>query len=122
MTPTQLAFAPSSPREPEAGTAEANVLSAFRCNPNRSLSRPLLVALTGGIGDRDVREAIESLRRMGWPIASDSRHAGYRLCLSPEELTATIKEYRCRAQKAREMAEALELAQFALGAREATTA
>lgn len=58
-------------------------------------------------GEREVREAVTQLRKMGYNIASNSGKKGYWLG-SDADKERTIREYRSRAYEMLEIADAIE--------------
>lgn len=47
--------------------------------------------------DRQMRRAVEQLRRLGWPVISSSGRKGYVLSFAPEDLADLEKDLRARA-------------------------
>ena len=65
----------------------------------RPVTRGKLCELTG-LEDRDVRRAIEDLRKKGFPVMSSPRVAGYWLARSEKEVTnyKTLIVQKCRVE------------------------
>ena len=57
--------------------------------------------------EREVREAVTELRKMGYNVASNSGKKGYWLG-SEEDKLRTVREYRSRAREMLEIADAIE--------------
>lgn len=74
---------------------EAQVLNKLS---NKPISRTELSKWLG-ISDRQMRQAIERLRDMGYPICSTSQKKGYWLSNDKEEIKKVIREYRRKALK-----------------------
>jgi biotin operon repressor len=95
-TAVQLTLPEGSPwRAQEPTTAsEQLVLRAFQNRPG-VLMRADLCDCTG-LTDRDVREAIDGLRGLGWGIIP-AKPRGYRLAENPEDVRAFAQQQRRRA-------------------------
>jgi hypothetical protein len=95
VTAAQLTLEQAAWMPPEPSNAdERTVLEALR--PGHVRTREELGHLTG-LPDRTARDAIHHLRQAGWPIASTSAQAGYRLTWQGEDLEAMERDLTARA-------------------------
>lgn len=103
----------AQPLEPEWASDARVVLNLLRRDAD-GWSRYELESETG-MHDRRVRDAVTALRRLGWPVVSNSGQAGYRLATNAEDVAHTVAEYRHRAHELLETAAKLEQAGYLLG-------
>jgi biotin operon repressor len=99
--PSGLPWRPTPPSDPQ----QASVLAVLQSG-DRKHSRAALVT-TRGLADRVVRQAIEGLRLLGWPICSSSGRAGYRLSFEPTDLLLLERDLASRAVAAFRMRRAI---------------
>ena len=100
MAIQQLTLPDAAPWTPPYPTEDREriVLSALQRRSGAQLKAELMAAT--GLDERSIRGAIESLRRLGWPVCSSSRTAGYWLSWDAADLEALAADYRARALSA----------------------
>lgn len=72
-----------------------DVLHSLRVGKPNARKRMELWSMTG-MSDREMRQAVADLRRIGYPICNDQDGEGYYLSAEPEQITSQIKQIDSR--------------------------
>lgn len=89
------------PQQPDRDSLDWRVITILRDHPGRRWTKSSLVgscsSLKELVNERKVSEAVERLRRLGWPVISDSQEPGYWLSWDREEVKKLLNNLRRRS-------------------------